>query len=651
MPDELDKKPTAGDVRYAFDHVNNLYGEGSEQAKLDREFMELYWDEHEIEKPDTDNKDRRRRTKPLEMRSGEAAREVDTICSFYPSPPQLSIKSKGDIKGEAVSARVEIGLAELIDQMDPTGEKWNADILQQVLLGRTARLQVPGNAYYWDNFPERGGMSEDGWNKTLKDFLRGGIPIIWEVLPAETTFPTSLGRQDEECLSWQSLSAFDLMVMFGRDAITKSGVGKAIQSALDAKKSDYKFTLIIYSNRQWISYVLREGEVTASQGFMGLGGSKEGWPDTEVQSIRHGMGKSAIRFLPGATTGIKKPGKYWISALYRTRHLIKTADHLLSLARTGARLNTMPTLQAEIDNLGSSLETDADIQKMLRRFEGDIWLRDAGREGEMKPVFQPPVGPETFALAEMALTRCERNSGVSEALRPTGREEVAWSTAFAAEVAARFFSRLSTAVGLAGKDLGELSARAVAAFGEPVYLDPKDKTSKGITLEPDEVAAYTVELAAEMKPQTAINKMAMRDQGLRMLAPIGDRPNPMGWPWIMREYFQEEDPLGRWKEAVQWDWFTSEQMRSWWLDTAILPDVQIELNATQTISAAEALGLRLRPALQEALARHGIQMPQDALGAEIAPIPPGTAEQGAVMAGAPFSRPPSGNTPSPTEGF
>src|SRR3990172_578301 len=454
MPSDTKTEPTIGYCRELLAHVQRYWG--GKQKELDDLRNEMYWDEDLVPQEDTAAKGRRRRITPERMTANELRREVDLIASLFPYPAEIGVQYIGEgSRSEAVAERVEVALNETIDQLNPP---LDSPILRErasmCLLGRAARIIVPGHMYYWD-FPYiKEDESLDEWTQRHGQWIgQAPLPVMWVDLPAESTFPPSFGRMEEELISWQTVNGYDLCSMFSP---------KELSGLVDYQSTDLgdEFTLIIYSNQAWLTYGILKGESSSFPQDM----------ERIVRSIEHGLGVPVIQITPGATSHKKEPGKYWMGVSDASIALIKAANRRLSEAATASKFDSLPIFKMWLqeDNLiGEGSNSDP-----TNMFQGDLWeLRTGNSEGmekeNIEPLFTPRYGEKTLAIAQFALARAERNSGAVEALEgatgPSG--EPAWSRNSIIEQSKMKQSRLSQAVAAADLNAADMISRSIVAFG------------------------------------------------------------------------------------------------------------------------------------------------------------------------------------------
>ena len=455
MPSELDQAPKAQYVRELWDWNQTHW---SKQIALDKQLVDLYFDEHKVTTPDTNDPKRKNRIEPERMSTGEAARVVDTITNFFVRFAPIGVMWLGKGESPAAHDNIEIALQEIRDQLNPVNDAPRATtVFQKVLLGRSAEIFLPGDKTWWDfpKFQQKGyeGETNEAFMEREKDWRRKApVPIFWKALPAESTFPGSIGRIDEEVLSTVEMSWAELLYMFSR---------KELGNLLPDERREWnqKTTLGIFANRRHVSYIV-----------LGVGtDKKDATEDRIIRSVEHKMGRCAIRILPGRTTPWKEPGKHWRSVLFPVLKLIEGLDKRMSEAATASKFSSLPVLKAKLN------QSDEDNDFLDKVINGDIIELSAGGDGmpaeDIEALFMPPYGEKTIALAGFLQDRIERMTGASPAIEgsfgPSGQP--AWSRSFSADLAKNFQAPLTDKIIAGDIDNMEMVMRAVASFGETSY--------------------------------------------------------------------------------------------------------------------------------------------------------------------------------------
>lgn len=619
MPRELDSAPSIELIRELYDH-NQTYW--SKQTTLDKQLISMYFDDEPVAVPKTDDKRRRFRIEPEKMTSGEASRTIDMITALYTQPATIGVQWTGEgKKGPSIGDQIEIGLNEAIDQLNPAVDSpRKRELWQFVTLGRSARLMCPGDSYYW-GFPFReDGESEDAWHKRYSEWSkRGPLPILWLDLPAESTFPPSFGALDDEILSVVQMSRSELEEVFSPEELAPLAPKERFQ------KTEPE-SLAIYSNHRYLAYAwLGTGD---NIGITTL--RKE---DTLLRTVEHKLGRPAIRILPGMTTGRKEPGRYWLSAIFHVRDLIKAGDRRLSEAATASKFDALPMFKMRLQELGGK------ASEVVKALAGDIFLLKTDRDGmkaeDIEPLYQPQFGEKTQELAAFILARIERMTGAVPSLEgdfgPTGMP--AWSRNFSAELAKRKFAPLTDAIVAADLDAAEQIIRSTVAWGEPISLARRKGDEGGnIVLDPLKLENWEPVLKSEFRLQLPINRRADLD----LMVSIMERSRASGLPispaWLMETLGGIEQPWQMYKEALTWDWALSAEVKSFYL-RQLLSEAEIQDDEGMSVQEFMTNFAEKMPpgAAQAIMQRAGGGMGPDA--------------QGMVQAGSTFGRPPGGPTP------
>ena len=597
---------------------------------LCREYKEMYFDEHKVGPiPDTAAKGRKRRIDPERVSTAEAAREVDQITAFYPEPAALGVDWRGEGKKKpALADKIEIAINEAIDQLNPAYDSpRRMDIRQMVLYGRTARLILPGDKYYWD-FPWiEEGESEDDWAKRYKAWKRGGpLPVLWMSLPAETTYPPSFGSMGEIAINWQEVTAYDLQKVFSPRELGAFNAAYTDANRGAKAKWDEKFTFSIYADRRWVIYAVLLGE----------GKGRKTFP---LREIEHKMDACLIRILPGEVSGVKEPGHYWQSVLRKGKNLIKIADRLYSLAATASKFDSLPTMiHWKVQDL-SQPGAAGDMEVVL---EGNVIEAEMSPEGkeleQWKPFVQPQFGDKTHNLAREILQRAASVSGAHEILAGPApvSNEAAWARHEAVETAKAQFSGLTSAVIAADVDAAEMIMRAVQAFGLPILLKGKGEEKGGIEIEldPKELKGHVARLKGDYQMRLPINQIALAQTGLNMLERVLDptKPLPINPEWVLAKYFQIEQPWEHMEANLMWRMIMSPGTQAA-LEAQFREQADIELAEERYMPAEQAMAQfgNIPPEIAQQLAGQAGLMPMEG--------------RAAGRAGAPFSVLPGGPKP------
>ncbi|MFQ5472538.1 MAG: hypothetical protein ACE5FA_06610, partial [Dehalococcoidia bacterium] len=559
-----------GHIKELARHIERVW---KPQQLLDKRLIDHVYGEALTEAPDTANKERNRRIEPERMHTGEAARVVALVKPRYalPAVPGAQYTGSGQ-RGEAVSDKIEQGLAESMERLNPATDSPRDDGVEQlVVLGRKAELLVPGGAGrtagYWHDFPfKREGETEDAWQRRFEEWERKApLPILLLNLPAESTFPPSIGSLDEEVLCMIDMTWAELERVFSPQELGNAHPGEA--------KRYETGSLAIYSDRKELAYAVAKAEGGVNLGGWHIGGRTE---FHMLRTLEHKMGRTAIRILPGMTTARKEPGYYWRSVLFYVRDMLDEIERVANWTATGRKFGSLPAFKAWIH--GDNLEGDGSDAKTLPMADGDVVMLDPGdpasgrpRE-DMEPLHVPRFGERDIDMLTFLLGRSELITGTSEILHGASQlsGEPAWSVNFKAEMAKAQLRDLTRAVGAADLDFYEGVLRAVVAWDEPLRLTKFEGAKRTeIVLKPEEVKDFEPVLKTELTPQLPINDRADWDLGMSIL----ERKRAIGLPFpsaktVAERFFGIEQLFEEFKEGMTWEFITSEGVQSFLLDQA-----------------------------------------------------------------------------------
>lgn len=641
----FDDEPTLDHIRTCYQTILRDSGV-SAQRKIDEELLRFYFDEHAIPVPNTAGRDRSRRIDPERLSVQEAPRAIDQIVSYYPQWPTLGAQFTGS--GSFSETRIEQAgraLNEMFDQLNPAvgDQPWTEGVFWQALLGRSADLVLSGEQYYWD-FPfKREDETEEEARERRQEWRRNApLPMVWYTLPPQNTFPSSLGAVNDEVISWQIMSGQEVADIFGPGSVETF------------EPSNH--TVVIYSNRRWIAFALLADRPTG--GFAGspLGARFEDRWLREPQE--HGLGRSAIRIIPGMTTGRREYPYLWKSLLWTSRSLIKAADRLASIVATGARFDAFPLLAAKVRASSDGKGSKGQIEMSE---EGDILFLDAG-DGttpaeDIKGVFQPQFGQHARELLVWVVDRIARNVGATEAMEgifgPSGQS--AWARNYSAEMARNKLRPFTSAVIGRALDIAETLSLAVISFDEPVVLAKLDEQGnrKGdIVLQPDDLRKVRPILKGEYKVQIPVNRRADLSLAVDMLLKAKKGGIIIDPKMVYEELMGVED---FWSQVYH-DWLELEYMTSDEVRRAQLADIAAKFEANvarqkgMSVEELDQLAQSGRlPPLAVQLLRQLAQAKQRGAATRRGngALPGGlTPEaQGAIRAGAPLSTPAGGPLP------
>ena len=604
----LAEPPTEEYIRELYEHNQRFW---INQIRDDLRFKEFYKNEHQIDVPDTNNPDRKYQFPPEIVKLGEAGRITDLVTSFYVKHAPLAARWMGQkTKSPTQQDAVEQGVNEALAMLIPP-PKLQASRFNMVLLGRACELgPIYGDAYYYD-FPfKRDDESEQDWAMRYQEWIRAGpIPFVWQNLPPESTFPPSIGAINEEVLSTKEVTWKELQRIFTREEI-----GPAMPED-EAKQWD-TVTLGIYSNTKHLAYcVLQGGEARRMGGFR-VGTTRRA--DHVLRTLEHGLGKCAIRILPGMTTGIEEPGHYFKSVLYHDINICEAIDKRASEAATASHYSAMPMFKAWLHDQG--LDEEGSRKFIEHVLMGDVihlhpQIETQGQEN-IEPLFIPQFGQHTQSLMHILLARSAQISGATEGLEgslgPAG--QAAWARALIVDIAYTHFGSLTEAVVDADQDRGDTLIRAVSAGGEKITLNPRGSRDSAIYLEPEQLRDWATYLKGEYKLNLSQNKLGLADAGVSFMERAKQSGLPISLGWIMENYMNIDQPAQHLEDALVWDFMTSEEVKAWQMKR-LLEEADVVLGEEETMGMAQfqQMAAGLPPQVQQALIQ-GAVPPQNREG-------------------------------------
>ena len=526
---DLDKPVNIGHIREFKNFLDSDHGI-AKQKRLDGELLDRYYAENKFALDDTDNEKRTRRVVPERFDSGEAARIINLVLSFYATPPLAQMRRLLNEKSASAAEIAGIAVNEAIDQLNATpNSPWLTNVFDKTLLGRSVDIVLHGNAWYSD-FPwKHDDETEEDWKSRHALWRRRSpIPVTWQTINAEEAFPQSLGTVKDEVLAVKTVTWSDMTQMFSANELRDVPVPDP-----DSARYFAEVTLGIYSNREQLSYVWlaqhKSGILRTNDGW-GIGGE---FKDKIIRSIEHGMGQSAIRITPGMTGGKMEWGKWWASILFPIRGLLDQVDRLGSRASTAAKFDAYPLMQEHKnlsgigdDGLGARAENEETFEGDVLQYDAGDTIAGRGREG-MSPVFQPQHGNVTRELFIMALDRCGQITGASEALEGKLQANTpAWSTNFSSEVAKQKLRPLTAAIIAGFLDISEGIIKSVEVFGERIPLSSPEEGKGTVWLEPKDLSDLAPALAGSYTPSTISNFRADLETMMDMI----ERSKETGFP-------------------------------------------------------------------------------------------------------------------------
>ncbi len=579
MPRDLDEQPTEETIRELHDWNQGRYW--ASQRALDTELSALLVEEHGVTVSDTAHRQRKNRLDPERMTLGEGPRTANVIYSLFSVPPNIGVMWVGEgQRSQAKGDEVEIGLSELWDQENPpTDSPWIRFVKQMLNIGRGSVITLPGDAYWWDPPRKNPGEKDSVWLVRYRDWQRKApVPILYRDLPAESTFPPSLGAVNDLALSTLSTTWHELQDIFSE---------QEIGDALPEKREDRfaPVTLGIYANRKHVAYGILADDKT------GMPGMGRGFKDKILRSIEHKLDRCPIRILAGKT-GPKEPGQYWRGILHDVRKMIPQLDRRTSEAATASRMTVMPWLKVWL-NKNSEEDGASRIKKMLTADLADLDIGEAGGEGreDIGAIHVPPMGRENMELAELQRNAIRDLTGANEAL--TGGVQVAsmpaWSLNQITEQAKSANKELALAIIAARIDHSEMLLRCVEAFDETIELQRHDEKGGGISLVPGELGSYEPILKGEYRLQTPVNQIAMIQTAISTMQAISPgEPLPIDPFYIMEEFLGIEQPHEMMKRSEVTRFLLSPTMRKW-REGILLDEADVDLAGDEGMSVEDAL--------------------------------------------------------------
>lgn len=585
MPRDLDAKPTEIQVRELFDWIGNSNSGWKAQQNLDTVFIDLINDAHAVAHQDTNNPERKNRLEPERMSLAEAARTVDVLYSLHSVMPRMGFQWFGTgTRNVAKSDGLEIGVGEMLDQLNPpTDSPWSRQTKQLIGLGREAGLYLAGSAWWSEKYPRKhDDETEVAFQKRTADWRRKApIPILWRDLPAESTFPPSLGSLNDLALSTLKTTWYELADIFSAEELS---------GAIPEEKENWfePVKLVIYANRKWVAYgVIVDQEPHRVMGFE-FGGAK----DTKIlRSIEHGMNRCPIRILAGKTGTSKVPGEYWKSVLHDVRFMIPQVDRRASEAATASFAHVMPWLIATLNESDADSDLGAKIQRYLQ--QDVITLENAdGSSGtpaeKLETLHVPDFGKQNTELMGFQLDRIRDITGVHEALSggALSASMPAWSLNQITETAKSRLKELTTAVVAAHIDHTETLMAAVQAFGEPIELMRGDDEGGTVVLDPKDLDNWVPRLKGEYKLQSPTSRIAMIQTAIQALVMITQHRLPLSRFRIMELMLDSEQPFEEFKQSEIERVLLGDAMAAW-REKILLEEADVDMAGDEGMSIEE----------------------------------------------------------------
>jgi len=540
---DLTEKPSPQAIQELARHNDRAW---QKQATLDKRVIDMVFGDNTVAVEDTNHPDRQRRYQPERLLMQECGRATELIRSFYPHLADVGLMWTGEgTRGDSDRDQNERALNEGLDQSgnpthDPpvTSRHW-----QQVVLGRSTDLMLPGHAHWW-NFPhKKPGMSERQWLEMWHQWRhRAPVPMSWTVLPAEATFPPSWGALGDLALCKLTCTWWDLLDQFSDAELTEAGMAE------DREEWGREVELAIYANKEWCCWALLKG-----------GGSLKLRDGPQMlRSYHHNLGVCPIRIIPGMTSGRRLEGRYWLSILFFVLDMTESIDRLGSTAATAQKFDAFPMLKWRQQPDDEATEAGA---KILYLPNGDVIpvrASDSQRgygEEDVEPVFQPQFGDKTLNLLMLLLERAARMTGAVEILEGAtgGGSEPAWAVNARQEMAKSKLSPLTAAVALGHRDAAEMLIRCVTEFDEDVPLFARQGSERGrIVLSPEKLRGYEPILTADYQVRLPVNWRAELQMMAQFIQMAQDPNAPlMISPLELMEKFQwSGQPMDTWRRWV-----------------------------------------------------------------------------------------------------
>ena len=599
MATDLDAAFTPESARELYDHLANSW---PRDRALATRMLNLYWDEQAVTLPATGDVDRNMRYQPERATTQEGRRIIDLLASLYTEPAAASLAHRDEGVGRADEReKVEQALVAARRQVDRRNRVRMARVYGQLITGRGAQLGPMAGGEHWWNYPYReADESLDHWKERRGKWEGSapGLPFVYIELPPETTFPASLGYQDDLVGTTLELTYFDLCAMFSQEELVKALPNR---DPAKAKPTD-TFTLFMASNRTHLTYTLigKKGVSVGPLQFGSVG-------DAELRQIQHDMGRSVIRVPPGITRS-RWPGEvgyYWVPAVQAVVELIQVADRAASMLATGAKMGALPILKAKVREM--MVDSEGTGQKNQPRFLGDIWQIDPGDASagvgaeDIEALHLPEFGEHMQALLQFALGRAERMTGSGAMLEGLMTADTAWATKTALDYAIRKQAELTRAIADADRDDYEGYLLAAKAYGDPITIRKGSGEGGALTLSPEAAERWMMDLESDYRPEVPVNKVALWQAAVELMQRSQAAKLPLPFDAIMEEFQITDQPWEFWKRSVTWDAMTSPFIRERLLRKR-LDEADAEVDAedeSMTMDEANQRAQRMSPAQQQ----------------------------------------------------
>ena len=506
--------------------------------------------------PNTNAAGRTMSVEPEVVRLGEAARITNLTTSFYNELTPVGFQWMGQTsKSPGKQDMAEVSLNEAADQMislaDLSTTRWN-----QVVLARAPELLVAGHKYYHD-MPMIGEFNPDEteveWYARYQEWGRGGpLPLVWQTLPAESTFTPSISSKDE-ALSTVKSTWHELMGTF-----TEAELAPILPA--DEKDRWKEVTAFIYANTKWIAYGIFSDKDGVSFGPLHFGRDMK---EYVLRTIEHEMNCCPIVIHEGQTTATKEPGKYYKGVLYDVRELIVAMDKRASEAATGSKYAMLPIFKRWLQNRGQDSEgSESDVEQV---FMGDVIDLNAadGELGQenMEPLYIPNFGIKTIEQVGLLRAICAQLSGATDQLEGTAgpTNQAAWARSQIIELATSHFKPLTSSIQAADIKRYEMLIEALAVHGQRISLNPRGSKPSAIFLETENLRNWAPYLTTGFRLQIPRNKLGMVDMGMGLLERNAQGKFYLSSVRIKREYMEVDNPELEMEEELTWELLMSDE--------------------------------------------------------------------------------------------
>ena len=535
---------------------------------------------------------------PEVVKLGEAARITNLVTSFYVELSPVDFQWMGQTsKSTSKQDMAGVTLNEAADQMislaDLATTRWN-----QVVLARAPELLVAGNKYYHDMPEKRANETEVQWYERYREWGRcGPLPLVWQTLPAESTFTPSIGSKDE-ALSTVKATWRELMGIFTEAELAP---------VLPEKKDQWKeVTSFIYANTKWIAYGVFSTEAAHSFGPVQFGTKTK---EYVLRKIEHGMNCCPIVIHDGQTTATKEPGKYYKGVLYDVRELIVAIDRRASEAATGSKFSNLPIFKRWLQNRGQDSEgSEADVSVVPMGDVIDLNASDdeLGQE-DMQPLYVPNYGMKTIEMVGMLRGICAQLSGATDQLEgaagPTN--QAAWARFQIVGLATNHFKPLTSAVQAADIKRHEMLIEALAVHGQRISLNPRGKEDSAIYLDTENLRNWAPYMTAAYRLQIDRNRLGMIDMGMGLLERNKQGNHGIDPAWIKQEFMEIDNPALQMERSLTWQLLESDIVTAK-REKDFLKDVDISTGQNEAMSLEELMQSDLPDAVKQALMQSAV---------------------------------------------